>query len=67
MYAQIASTRFASTTATRRPTPPARPARGEEADALLAAASEDDLELALRLVAWNPRDLGQFLKARAPR
>ncbi|HEX4510396.1 MAG TPA: hypothetical protein VH328_09965 [Burkholderiaceae bacterium] len=37
-----------------------------DSDALLAAASDDDLELALRLVAWNQRDLGQFLKARTP-
>jgi hypothetical protein len=40
---------------------------GEDSDALIASASDDDLELALRLVAWNRRDLGQFLKARSPR
>jgi len=41
--------------------------RLEETDAFIAAANDDDLELALRLVAWNRRDLGQFLKTRAPR
>ncbi len=30
----------------------------------LEAASDEDLELALRLVAWNARDLGQFLRNR---
>jgi hypothetical protein len=45
---------------------PARAAL-DDADAFIAAASDADLELALRLVAWNPRDLGHFLKARAPR
>ena len=39
----------------------------DDAEALIAAASDADLELALRLVAWNPRDLGHFLKTHSPR
>ena len=34
----------------------------QEVDALIDDASDAELELALKLVAWNARDVGQFLK-----
>lgn len=46
----------------------ARPLPGRtDTEELISGASEEDLALALRLVAWNPRDLGQFLKQRRAR
>jgi hypothetical protein len=51
------------------PAPARRASRAgvEESEALIAAASDDELAFALRLVAWNPRDLGHFLKTHATR
>lgn len=60
MNAQAVSTRLPKIAATDRRIAAAE--AGQDTDAYIAAASDRDLELALRLVAWNPRDLGHFLK-----